>query len=165
MICDGSTRPIPGFPGYFAKIDGVIFGKKCTPLTPVRCQPRYETVGLYRDRVYHRRSIGHLVLLTFVGPPTDGQECCHGPAGFNCHALSNLRWGTKSDNARDRKRDGSNAHGERHGRCKLTEADVIEILNDDRSTAKIGLSYGVARSTIQCIKNGRSWQHVNRATR
>jgi hypothetical protein len=47
------------------------------------------------------RRIHRLVLQAFVGPCPAGQECCHGDGDPSNNVLSNLRWGTRSDNRRD----------------------------------------------------------------
>lgn len=47
-----------------------------------------------------------MVLNAFVGPPPPGFEGCHKDGDRANNALSNLYWGTRSDNQRDRVRHG-----------------------------------------------------------
>jgi hypothetical protein len=47
-------------------------------------------------------TVHRLVLEAFVGPAPEGSEACHYPDPDRSNsALSNLRWGTRSDNIRD----------------------------------------------------------------
>lgn len=52
--------------------------------------------------------------------------------------------------------------GAKHYKARLTEAQVIEILASDLSLSKLAKKYGVGRSTIGSIKEGRSWKHIER---
>lgn len=61
------------------------------------------------------RRVGSIVLEAFVGARPNGMECCHADDDpWNNH-LANLRWGTHSDNAHDRVRNG------RHHMARRTE--------------------------------------------
>lgn len=52
--------------------------------------------------------VSRLVLEAFLGAPEPPANCAlHGPAGQLDNHLSNLRWGTRSDNMLDRQRDGT----------------------------------------------------------
>jgi hypothetical protein len=58
--------------------------------------------------------VHRLVLLTFVGEPPDGAECCHNNGIPNDNRLENLRWDTHFNNNQDRKRHGNYASGKNH---------------------------------------------------
>lgn len=51
--------------------------------------------------------IHQLVCETFIGPRPDGKEVCHGPKGLLDNSTTNLGYGTKTKNQRDRIRDGT----------------------------------------------------------
>lgn len=55
-----------------------------------------------------------LVLLAFVGPPQPGQECCHYDDNPANNRLSNLRWGTRSENIADFRRNHGYHQGTRN---------------------------------------------------
>lgn len=55
---------------------------------------------------------------------------------------------------------GTVKRGEKHGRAKITEADVRAIRQDTRPRATIALEYGVAPATIYAIQNRTNWRHV-----
>ena len=52
------------------------------------------------------------------------------------------------------------AKGARHGSAKLTTGQVLAIRADKRPNSKIAVDYGVSRSSVSLIKNGKSWAHV-----
>lgn len=74
-------------------------------LRPVTGKNGYQSIVLPgRDR----RLLHRLVLLTFVGPCPEGMEGCHNDGDKLNNRLSNLRWDTRSSNAKDRTAHGAN---------------------------------------------------------
>ncbi len=169
-------RPVVGFPGYRVGTDGSVwscwkkFGrfrayigsdwKRLKPSTTTR----YLQVSMSRDGKVYYRKVHHLVLDAFVGPyPTIGMEGCHNDGNpFNCE-LSNIRWDTRSNNYKDRHKHGTHNDGERNGRSKLSNIDVLEIkelLRLGMSQTKIARIYGVSQVAISFIKRGLHWDHI-----
>lgn len=64
-------------------------------------------VKLTRNGVSRRFFIHRLVLAAFVGPRPEGMEACHNDGNPTNNIVSNLRWDTKSANAQDRRRHGT----------------------------------------------------------
>jgi len=113
-------RPIPGHPHYFASIDGRIWSAKRKggnaraagqtgeprPLTPVVRRHGYLAVNLDSGGKNVSRMVHALVLEAFVGPAPEGMEACHYPDPDPANnAVSNLRWDTHAENAKDKYRD------------------------------------------------------------
>lgn len=67
----------------------------------------YEGVSLQKLGVAKRFTIHRLVLTAFVGEPLKGQECRHLDGNRLNNQLSNLAWGSRSENAQDRLRHGT----------------------------------------------------------
>jgi len=61
----------------------------------------YSFVGLSKDGVVQKQYVHRLVLLTFRGEPTKGQEGCHNNNIRTDNRLSNLRWDTHQSNVAD----------------------------------------------------------------
>lgn len=59
------------------------------------------------NRKQKTRFVHQLVCEAFIGPCPDGMEVCHGPNGKLDNSISNLRYGTRSDNEKDKIRDGT----------------------------------------------------------
>lgn len=105
-----------------------------------------------------------LVLAAFRGPVPRGKECCHGNGVRSDNRLANLRYGTRSENAQDRKQNGVPwLKGEQCGSAKLTEADVkwIRAHEAEVSMRKMGKRFGVAHGTIKSVLTRETWGHVN----
>lgn len=110
-------RPIPGWPGYSISDDGRVFNQYGRQLKGYR---NGKTLG--RDHIYvHLYSKGKhknvgvhtLVLETFVGPRPKGFQCRHLDGNTQNNHVSNLQWGTPSDNMQDQLRHGTHAFGRR----------------------------------------------------
>jgi hypothetical protein len=99
-----------------------------------------------------------LVLTAFVGPCPPGMECRHGDDVGHHNHLSNLCWGTPSENRGDMKRLGNLPAGESHGRAKLTAADVATIRDSDLGPTALARQYGVSPSAIRAARNGVNWK-------
>lgn len=106
--------------------------------------------------------VHRLVLQAFVGPAPSRYECLHANGIPADNRLANLRWGPRSENNRDRVRQGST--------YRLTVSDVEEIKRA-LQTPYLGLGtalarrYGVVPTVISNIKYGRShtWVEVPEA--
>lgn len=69
---------------------------------------------LLRDKEKKRQAHNHvLVLEAFVGPRPKGHQACHWDDDKTNNHLSNLRWGTPSENAKDSIRNGTNRYSGR----------------------------------------------------
>lgn len=120
-------RDIPGWEGYYSvstegrvkSLARTIYRPNAHRLPERILAPRvtrpsgHLRVGLYRDAAIQSAYIHRLVLMTFVGPPPEGMQGCHGDGDPTNNRLSNLRWGTASDNAQDRLRHGVNPFANR----------------------------------------------------
>jgi hypothetical protein len=78
----------------------------------------------------------------------------------SCINPSHLLVGTVADNNSDKINKGRHSKGEELSISKLTEEDVKNIFSDDRSSRVIANDYGIEKTQVLRIKNGRSWRHV-----
>lgn len=119
-------RPVPGFPGYYVGNDGSMWsmwklrhrpGKGRTgnevylseTLRQLKTKNSrgYRRVMLYKEGKPHEFGVHRLVLLVFVGACPEGKECCHKDGNPSNNHVSNLYWGTKSENTQDQIRHGT----------------------------------------------------------
>jgi len=91
------------------------------------------------------------------GPIPPGMCVCHICDNKTCIKPSHLFLGTKSDNAADRDDKKRTARGSHHGQARLNERQALEIFSSTKSQRIIAQEYKIGRSTVQCIKRGRSW--------
>lgn len=124
----------------------------------------YLVVYLRRDGTSKLRKVAQLVLEAFVGErPSSKHHGYHNDGNKVNNTLSNLRWGTPSENASDKIAHGTLARGEKNGGGgKLTEEQVKQIKVRVLAETQVDLAreFGVSRGLISHIKNGRAWRHV-----
>jgi hypothetical protein len=121
-------KPIPGFEGVYEVSDlgnvrslartnaqgkrykGKLLRVATVPRTKVR------QVVLFKDGVRHSSTVHKLVLTTFVGPAPEGQEVVHLDGDSSNNALTNLKWGFRTETAQSLVRRGTHVHT-RKERC------------------------------------------------
>lgn len=126
-------------------------------------------VGAKNSHGYGRITIGHAksvsahraayAIRNGLGFQFEG-VICHRCDNRACINSEHLFLGTVADNNRDMLEKGRSARGERMGRSNLTEAKILAIRSDPRSTYKIAVAYGVTQSSIWAIKKRKNWKHV-----
>lgn len=113
-----------------------------------------------RGTVYVHRVVAE----AFIGPPPfEGAQACHNDSIKANNHYSNLRWDTPKGNAADKTAAGTENIGERNGRAKLTEADIVEIrrlVAMDWPRKLVGSEFGIAHQTVTKIVLRRRWPHV-----
>lgn len=107
-----------------------------------------------------RRALVHvLVAEAFIGSRPDGMEVRHLNGDPSCNCVSNLRYGTRSENQRDHY-----AYGGKHAWGKLNADDVREIrrrLSAGENQAPIAKDFGVSVGRVSDIKRRRSFDYIN----
>lgn len=97
-----------------------------------------------------------LVALTFLGPRPDGMDVRHLDGNPLNNRVSNLAYGSRTENILDVMRIGKPWR-------KLTTAQVMDIkrrLSSGCNGAALARDYGVSQSTISAIKRGRTFAWV-----
>jgi hypothetical protein len=93
----------------------------------------------------------------------DGMVIMHSCDNRKCTNPSHLRLGLPKDNVVDAASKGRMARGEKNGGGrKLTEEAVREILATKGmvGSTTMGRKFGVDRHTVQVIRAGKIWKHV-----
>ena len=124
----------------------------------------YCRVNLSRLGVVRSVTVHTLVLRAFVGEPEPGQEGRHGPNGKRDNRLTELCWGTRLENAEDKRRDGTMARGERQGNSRLTAEIVREIrrrLADHEPQQVLANEFGISQPHVSRIALRQTWAHVD----
>lgn len=108
--------------------------------------------------------VHRLVCEAFHGAaPASSYQCCHNDGNKHNNQVENLRWDTRSANEMDRVAHGTSNRGSRHGMSKLVEDDVLQIrllLKGGLTQKVVAEMFGVASSTVQSIKSGKNWSHL-----
>jgi hypothetical protein len=97
------------------------------------------------------------------GPIPEGMCVCHHCDNPSCCNTEHHFLDTKAGNTADMVEKGRQAKGEKHGRAKLTEADVLEIrrrIAAGESQSSIAADFGIHHTTVGAIKSGKRWSHL-----
>lgn len=133
-------------------------------LAPATAKNGYHMVSLTSPGRTRKYAYVHdLVLAAFRGPKPAGKESCHRNGKRTDNRLRNLRYGTRSENAIDRKKHGVPwLKGEDCGSAKLAEKNVRWIrANIGRLSARsMANKLGVTHKTVCAVISGESWGHV-----
>ena len=108
--------------------------------------------------------IAQLVLEAFVGQRPTGYDVAHNNGVKTDNRLANLRWATRTDNHADKRKHGTHMQGETVNGAKLKSAQVAEVkklIIDGETDSDIGGKYDVHRRTINDIRRGVTWRHVD----
>jgi hypothetical protein len=116
--------------------------------------------------------VHRLVAAAFLGPCPAGKECNHKDGNRTNAALSNLEYVTQSENTlhsyRVLGRKPAPSYGEEHGRAKLKEEQVFEIIRrykgGERQTA-LASHYDVSQTLVSQIVSGQTWGWLTGITR
>ena len=126
----------------------------------------YFSSGYGSIRKNGRARNAHAVMLELMaGPsPTTRHDAAHSCGVRACVNPKHLRWATKSDNCMDKLIHGTHSRGERNWKAKLTKTQVLEIrelLEQGMLQREIGRLYGVSPCTVNAIRTGRNWSHLD----
>lgn len=106
----------------------------------------------------------HRIAVILSGRSFDvGMQACHRCDVPSCCNPEHLFVGTRSENKVDAMNKGRVPRGERHGKAKLSEDTVIEILslkNTGLTQTEIGSRFGINFKHVSSILTGRSWGHL-----
>ena len=144
---------VPGWPDVHVSSDGQISGPSGKVLKPYVGREGHLHV-LIRGR---KLRVHHAVLLAFVGPRPECAIGRHLNDVPNDNRVENLAWGTRFDNADDRRRNRGYATGEAGG-SPLTAIEVAAIRQDARSARTVAREMGVSHTTILKIRRNERWK-------
>lgn len=165
-------KPIPGFDAYEVSNLGRVKSLKF-PQKPriLKAQPNtfgYPTVQLRRDGKTVAIHIHTCVLLAFVGPRPEGNYCSlHDDDNPANNALSNLCWGTRSENSLQVVRKGRRTQpnptpllGCDHPQSNLTPEQVRAIRNSPKTCKALALEFGSSAMAVSRIKRNLTYKNV-----
>lgn len=170
-------RQIPGFPRHAVDENGTVISicpvnglgenrlwENAKRLNQSTDMHGYRRVCLRHNGLKHTVNVHRIVLTTFVGPRPNGMECRHLDGNKTNNHLSNLAWGTRSENALDKILHGTKQWvGEKNSRSKLNPNDVLEIRRRAASGEKsvsIAKDFPVDHTSIAKIVVRKTWKHI-----
>lgn len=114
---------------------------------------------LSKGRKHIQAHVAAFELVNGYIPTNILRHTCDNPL---CVNPNHLLEGTNADNSRDAMERGRIPVGSRSGVAKLTEADIPSIreMRKHATALKVAESFGVGRTTINAIIDGKTWTHV-----
>lgn len=151
------------YPGYLISDAGYVISRDGTKALKGGLSGKYPAVALPTPKGFRPKYIHRIVAETFHGAPKPGQQVRHLDGNRFDSRASNITWGTRSENMRDKERHGTAPWGEAHGRSKVTTLIVLLI----RKFHSVGVPasivmkrYGISKMAHWRIVTRRSWRHV-----
>lgn len=120
----------------------------------------YRYVKLSKNGIATKVSVHVLVLEAFVSlRPGKEFVARHKDGNRENPKLSNLEWGTYSQNMQDKLKHGTDSRGEKSSRAKLNKEFVKWILESQQNSFVVANVFDVASSTIRAIRIGANWKY------
>lgn len=120
------------------------------------CYVRLCANGKAKNLVLHR-----MVALAFLGDRPDGYDIDHIDTNKLNNRADNLEYVTHLENVRRAAANGLNAHGETHGRAKLTSEQVAEIRASyvpyKTTLSDLATKYNMSLTAIRGVVKGLTW--------
>lgn len=122
----------------------------------------YLTVVLSNNKIYKQKLVHRLVAETFILNLENKKEVNHINGDKTNNHVTNLEYVSHHDNQKHASINNLMAVGEKHGRHKLIENDVLEIrkLKGILSYSKISKKYNISIAMISLIINNKNWKHI-----
>jgi hypothetical protein len=171
-------REIPGLPGYGVDRDGGVWTRRLRGPARGRTEASlpWKRLVTRRDHGGYMRAVAwygaiprlilvhRAVLGAFVGPCPVGMEARHLNGEGADNRLINLTWGTKKENASDRKSHGGYSRGTECPSARLTEDQVLSIRRryaaGESTMLGMAREYGVAHATVAKVVHRKTWLHL-----
>lgn len=161
---------VKGHPGYEVSDLGRVrsfWGRGTSGMRPfarlmvlvVRAQG-YPWVNLRRGC---QRAVHGLVAEAFLGPTPEGMEVRHLDGNKRNAALSNLAYGTRSENYEDRERHGTGNRGRVRSRGQDGSLNVVairKIRDSGLSGTVLARELGVSSRAIYAARRRETWKHL-----
>lgn len=131
-------------------------------LKPQSSEKGYLYVHLRKEGIRRVHLISRAVAQAFIPNPENKPEVNHKDGVKSNNSVANLEWSTRSENKLHAFDNGLQKSGSLHGRSKLKEKDVkdiLELLKVPRANlTAIARMFSVSANTIANIRDRKKWR-------
>lgn len=166
---------IDGFPDYVVSERGDVMrvsggqgaqiGKTLTWHTST--SSGYANVRMRKHGKTYSVNVHKLVSRAFLGPMPEGMQVRHLDGQKMNNHLSNLAYGTASENAQDKVAHGRSMYGakNRHAKIDFASAQQIrQLLKDGAKVKNVAEMFALSNSTVFRIASGEYWKPEREAS-
>ena len=155
------------FKDYDVTFDGVVYSFKHNKKMRLKQSLNgrgYLLVSISESGKIFSVAVHQMVACKYLTPkPSSRHEIRHLDGNKTNNSANNLAWGTSQENSADTERHGRASRGERHGRARLTQAQVDRIRFLDSSVdhdflKRLAIGLGVTTKTIRDVMMYRTWK-------
>ena len=132
--------------------------KKSGKILIKRIDKEREVINLVKNNKPYSCRICILVAVAFLPNPNNFSRVRNINGVKSDNQSTNLEWNDFEGVFYDGKNSGS--AGQKNGRAKITETQVLEIRKIDLKQREISEKYGISQSSVSSIKNFQSWTHL-----
>lgn len=153
-------KPIPDYGGEFEiSLEGVVrkiyLHRPPKVLVPHVDKNGYVVVSLCSKGTVKKKKIHRLLLSTFVRQPEDGEVARHLDGNPGNNRLSNLAWGTQTENEADKRKHGTHANTLKTCDPKGHEYDDINLMYNKKGERKCRSCHRADQFIIRERKRGK----------
>ena len=161
-------KDIAGYEGLYqistmGRIKSFVFGAGKI-LNPGASGYDYKKVTLCKNGEHRHVNIHALVAKSFIGNCPKNKEVRHLNGKGTDNRLSNLKYGTRSENNLDKFLHGTDNNGSRNHMAKLCEVDVLKMRGIRKTTGlsyeKIAKLFNITAMTAYRAITKQSWRYV-----
>lgn len=157
-------RPVVGHDGYRVGADGSVWSRWAKG-PGARADRAWRKMKTRKDCDGYRlicfrestpEKIAPIVCEAFHGARPEGAVTRHANGKCDDDRAENLSWGTQQENIDDKRAHGTVAAGEKHGRAKLTNAQIAEVraLKGHAIQREVAKQFGVSRGYVGQLWSG-----------
>jgi len=156
-------KPIKDYPLYEVSDFGRVRKISSMRILKHSLSEGYPSLELRKDSKGTYKRIHRLIAKEFIANPENLPLVLHRDGNRQNNLLSNLYWGTYSDNTKDCLNHGTMKTGESCTHAKLT-SDIVRQCRirykSGGSTRGMAREYGVDPATMHNAITGRQWRHI-----
>ena len=156
-------KVIKDYPDYAITRDGEVCNLKTNrKLKPYKDRTGYICLNITRRSSKIHFKIHRLVAVAYIDNINNYPQVNHINGIKADNRVENLEWCTPSQNIKHAfiNKLIISPFGEKHGKSKLTELQVLEIRNSSLSKKELAVLYNVSERNINFIINRRGWKHI-----
>ena len=163
-------KEIPGLNGKYecsnkGRVRRVNKDPRCEKYKILNLQNTKDGYMSVNPTIKFRRRVHRLVAEVFIPNPENKSQVNHIDGNKSNNHVTNLEWVTPAENMQHAIDTGLRSIGADITHSKLTEEDVIEIINlfdNGIIDSEIAKEFNVTAGVISSIRFGKTWKHVTK---